>query len=40
MVTKDLIETLLGIKKPNDSEKTDSIILSNESRDEKMFIIS
>ena len=31
IVTKDLIETLLGIKKPNNYEKNDSIIISNES---------
>ena len=40
MVTKDLIETLLGIKKPNDSEKTDSIILSNESSNIPAFLKS
>ena len=40
MVTKDLIETLLGIKKPDDDEKTDSIIISNQSSNISTFLKS
>ena len=40
MVTKDLIETLLGIKNPDDDEKTDSIIISNQSSNISTFLKS
>jgi ATP-dependent Lon protease len=40
MITKDLIETLLGIKKSDDNEKTGSIVISGDSSNMPSFLKS